>query len=225
MDMKYRVIRSDRRTISLSISDAGEVVIRAPVHCPDAYIESFAREKWGWVEKHMPAVQACLADRAAFTLQPGMTLPVLGQERPVEASPDGKTAWKEGTWLVPDLPFEELKPQIISLYRKLGAAWLPPRVQMRAREMGVTYGRITVNHASRRWASCSASGNLQFSWRLIMAPPEAIDYVIVHELSHRRYFDHSPEFWALVSCYCPDWKAQKEQLNQLHQRLLHENWV
>ena len=226
MSRDYRVIRSDRKTICMAISDTGEVLIRAPRRCPDSYIETFARENWGWVETHMPAVQATLADRAAYALRPGMTLPVLGREQPVEAAPPGQPARREaGVWQVPDLPFEELRPQIMELYKQLGRLYLPPRVQDRAAEMGVTFGRITVNSACRRWASCSANGSLHFSWRLLMAAPDAIDYVIVHELAHRRYFDHSPAFWALVAQFCPDWKARQADLKRLHERLLHENWV
>lgn len=223
--MEYRVIRSRRKTISLSISAEGEVVIRAPYGCSNAYIAAFAREKWGWVEDHMAQVQSCLEDRAAYRLQPGMTLPLLGVEMPVIASQDGQAAYRGGQWQVPPLPFEALRPQIQAIYKGIGRSYLPPVAERMAKRMGVTYGRISVNSANRRWASCSANGNLNFSWRLVMAPPEDIEYVVIHELAHRSYFDHSPDFWALVAQYCPDWQARKASLNQLHQRLLHENWV
>jgi hypothetical protein len=223
--MDYRVIRSDRRTISMSISKEGEVLIRAPRRCPASYIEAFAREKWGWVESHLPQVQSCLADRAAYALRPGMTLPVLGREVAVLPSPDGSTAFRDGRWFVPEAAFETLKPLVREQYKIIGRAYLPPRVEALAKTMGVTYGRITVNSANRRWASCSANGNLNFSWRLLMAPPEDVDYVIIHELAHRRQFDHSPAFWAIVSQFCPDWQARKSSLYALHRRLLHDNWV
>ncbi len=223
--MNYQILRSKRKTISLSISPEGEVVIRAPYHCPSTFIDAFARKNWEWVETHLPQVQACLADRAAYALHPGMTLPVLGTERPVTESPDGETRYLDGVWQIPSVPFVELKPQIQKQYNAIGRAYLPDQVAAQAQVMGVTYGRIRVTGANRRWASCSATGDLNFSWRLLMAPPDDVAYVIVHELSHRRYFDHSPAFWTFVAHFCPDWQTRKASLQALHQRLLHENWV
>lgn len=83
---------------------------------------------------------------------------------------------------------------------------VPPRVAAFARRMQVTYGRITIRNQTGRWGSCSSTGNLNFNCLLMLAPAEVLDYVIVHELCHRRQMNHSPAFWQEVANVLPDYK-------------------
>ena len=80
------------------------------------------------------------------------------------------------------------------------------------RKNRVSYGRITLRQQKTRWGSCSANGNLNFNWLLILAPPEVLDYVVVHELCHRRQMNHSQAFWNEVSAVLPGYKEQKKWL-------------
>lgn len=81
-----------------------------------------------------------------------------------------------------------------------------------ARKMGVTYGRITIREQKNRWGSCTSEGNLNFNWRLIFAPEKVLDYVVVHELSHRKEMNHSPAFYAVVASVMPEYKACEKWL-------------
>jgi predicted metal-dependent hydrolase len=76
----------------------------------------------------------------------------------------------------------------------------------------VSYGRITIRNQKTRWGSCSGKGNLNFNCLLMLAPPEVLDYVVVHELCHRREMNHSPRFWALVEQVLPDWRQRRQWL-------------
>ena len=100
---------------------------------------------------------------------------------------------------------------------------LPPRVRFFAERMGVTYGRITIRNQRGRWGSCSSAGNLNFNCLLMLAPPEVRDYVIVHELAHRKQMNHSAAFWEEVEKVLPDYRRQvkwlKEQGSQLLARM------
>ena len=79
-----------------------------------------------------------------------------------------------------------------------------------ARIMGVTYGRISIREQKTRWGSCSSAGNLNYNWRLIFAPEEIVDYIVVHELAHRLEMNHSKAFYNIVESVLPDYrKAQK----------------
>lgn len=89
---------------------------------------------------------------------------------------------------------------------------IPPRVQYYAARMGVTYGRITIRNQSTRWGSCSSQGNLNFNCLLMLTPAEILDYVIVHELAHRKQMNHSDAFWAEVAKVFPDYKARVKWL-------------
>ena len=73
-----------------------------------------------------------------------------------------------------------------------------------ARRMGLSFRRLSVRDQKSRWGSCSARGNLSFSWRLILAPPFVLDYLAAHEVAHLAHHDHSPRFWALVRAHCED---------------------
>lgn len=89
---------------------------------------------------------------------------------------------------------------------------IPQRVEFFARLLGVDYGRITLRFPRTRWGSCSAKGNLNFNCLLMLAPPEVLDYVIVHELCHRKELNHSPRFWAEVEKICPDYRVHRQWL-------------
>jgi predicted metal-dependent hydrolase len=91
---------------------------------------------------------------------------------------------------------------------------IPARVAHFAPIVGVSYGRITIRNQRTRWGSCSGKGNLNFNCLLMLAPPEVLDYVVVHELCHRREMNHSPRFWALVEQVLPDWQAQRLWLKE-----------
>lgn len=89
---------------------------------------------------------------------------------------------------------------------------IPPRVRQLAARMGVTYGRITIRNQQGRWGSCSSMGNLNFNCLLMLAPAEVLDYVIVHELAHRKEMNHSPAFWAQVEAVLPDYRQREKWL-------------
>jgi predicted metal-dependent hydrolase len=91
-------------------------------------------------------------------------------------------------------------------------AYLAERAPLFARSLGVCYGRIRVGRARRRWASCTAGGDLNFTYRMAFLPPELADYIIVHELSHRKEMNHSPDFWRVVESVMPDYRERRKAL-------------
>ena len=91
---------------------------------------------------------------------------------------------------------------------------IPTRVEYFARIIGVTYGNITIRNQKTRWGSCSSKGNLNFNCLLMFAPPEVLDYVVVHELCHRKQMNHSKAFWAEVEKVFPDYKKSIKWLKE-----------
>ncbi len=100
------------------------------------------------------------------------------------------------------------------LYRKRAKEQLEQRCAYFAGIMGVDYNRITIRAAKTRWGSCSSGGNLNFHWKLILMPPEILDYVAVHELAHRKEMNHSSRFWAEVRAVLPDYEDRRRWLRE-----------
>ena len=110
------------------------------------------------------------------------------------------------------LPDYVAHPELEAAYRKRARTQLEARAAYYAGLMGVTYNRIAIRAARTRWGSCSAQGNLNFHWKLILMPPEVLDYVVVHELAHRKEMNHSARFWAEVERILPDYKRRRKWL-------------
>lgn len=91
---------------------------------------------------------------------------------------------------------------------------LEEKCQLYAKRMGISYGRITVREQKTRWGSCSAKGNLNFNWKLILMPEEILDYLVVHELAHRIEMNHSPAFWRAVEREIPDYRERRMWLKK-----------
>lgn len=90
----------------------------------------------------------------------------------------------------------------------------PERTAYFAKRMGVDYGRITIREQKTRWGSCSSKGNLNFNWKLVLLAPELLDYVVVHELAHRREMNHSAAFWKVVEAELPDYWERRARLKE-----------
>ena len=90
----------------------------------------------------------------------------------------------------------------------------PERTAYFAKRMGVDYGRITIREQKTRWGSCSSKGNLNFNWKLVLLAPELLDYVVVHELAHRREMNHSKNFWKIVEAELPDDRERRRRLKE-----------
>ncbi len=91
---------------------------------------------------------------------------------------------------------------------------IPQRTAYFAQRMGVSYGRITIREQKTRWGSCSSEGNLNFNWKLVLMPERVLDYVVVHELAHRREMNHSERFWAVVAAVLPDYRERRQELKK-----------
>ena len=174
-NIEYRVIRSNRRSVSIVIAADADPVVRSPVRMTDRAIAEFVASKQDWIVKHMEKMRQRAAKRAAahsFS--------------------------------------EEERKELIRKALKI----IPDRVAHFAPIVGVTYGKITVRDQKTIWGSCSTKGNLNFNYMLAALPDEAVDYIVVHELCHRKEMNHSPKFWAEVEKVIPDYKRIRKWLKE-----------
>ena len=101
-----------------------------------------------------------------------------------------------------------------NVYIRKAKETITKRVSYFARLMGVSYRNITIREQKTRWGSCSSEKNLNFNWKLILLAPELLDYVVVHELAHRREMNHSKNFWKIVEAELPDYRERRRRLKE-----------
>jgi hypothetical protein len=213
------IIRSRRRTISLEITRDAGILIRAPVRVPKSYIRKFFTEKEDWVNRKIREISS-RPTRPEREFKNGEKFLVLGEYYELEILSGSSAGISLGEKLyVGELRTREIRDLLIEWYRKKAIEIFPARVAGYSAILDYTPKKIRISDARRRWASCSTSGTLSFCWRLVLAPPEVIDYVIVHELSHMRQPDHSPRFWEKVRAAMPDYERRKQWLRE-NERLL-----
>lgn len=117
-------------------------------------------------------------------------------------------------------PEERITVEELRHLAQEAAEYIPGRVSFFAKLLDVGYGRITIRNQKSRWGSCSSKGNLNFNCLLMLTPPEIIDYVIVHELCHRREMNHSPLFWKEVERILPDYKKHRKWLRDNGEKIM-----
>jgi len=125
-------------------------------------------------------------------------------------------SYSKGRFLLAKLHVPNARHIFEKWYRFQALCIIKERIRPYAAKSGLAYSKIAVTGARRRWGSCSSKGNLNFSWRLVMAPPEIIDYVVVHELVHLAVPNHSAHFWRKVSALYPNHRQARQWLNKNH---------
>ena len=198
-----QIIRSKRRTIAIIVHRDGKVVVRAPLKTPERLIRAFIESKSGWIEEK----KALAAKHVALPVKKfmgGEKFLLLGREIPLRVVDGQKTAL---TFRDEFSLSKKALPGAQSVFEKWYQARareiLTERVIFFAQKFGLRYDKIRISSARTRWGSCSSRGTLSFTWRLIMAPLEVVDYVVLHELAHLKVKNHSPVFWAEVARMCP----------------------
>ncbi|MCL2401523.1 MAG: M48 family metallopeptidase [Oscillospiraceae bacterium] len=221
----YTLVRSRRKTVAIYVTKDATVEVRAPLSMPKSSIDSFVQAKSQWISSHQASIKNRLAEKAAFTLNYGDMLTLCGKTYPVlEKDTDASGFDGEAFRVPPGLASDEIKKAAVQIYKSAAKHLLTHKTAAFAEQMGVTPSAVKINSAKSRWGSCSGKNSINFSWRLIMADEGVIDYIVVHELAHIRELNHSPRFWAIVQDMLPDYKARKQRLKALQDKLSREDW-
>lgn len=206
-----KLVRSKRKTLSLIVETDGTLTVRAPLRMKETDIWQFIETKKDWIKRKQNQARKDASVSRQYV--DGEMFWYLGQEVQLRIVPDGKPA------LVMDDFFQltrSAQPQAESVftvwYKKQARKVLTERVDYFARKYRFKVGKIRISSAHTRWGSCSSKDTLSFTWRLVMAPLEVIDYVVVHELCHLKEMNHSKSFWAQVENILPDYKQRRKWL-------------
>ena len=115
-------------------------------------------------------------------------------------------------WIPYDADYEQRRILLEKWYRRQAEQLLSEKAAFYAERLGVSFADIRIKDQRSRWGSCSSVGNLNYNWKLVLMPPEILDYVVVHELAHIVHKNHSAKFYALVAEYLPDYKEREKLL-------------
>ena len=215
--MEYQLIRSRRKTIAICIARDGGVIVRAPLHVAQSIIDRFIQEKQSWIQEKSGQMAERDALRRKFQISTGSELPLLGKTYPII---QGERVTFDGTqFSIPNEELITLKPKLIALYKSLADQVIPQRTASFSRQTGWVPTGVRIGSANTSWGSCSGKNKLNFTWKLVMADPEEIDYVIVHELAHTVEHNHSAHFWFLVESVLPDYRIRRSKLKRLEENL------
>lgn len=195
------------RRISLRIDPARGAVLMLPVKARLAEGERFLLAHRVWLAERLARLPGPVA------LGDGATVPLLGVPHPVRHVPGARRGvWVEdGEILVSGLP-EHVGRRTADFLKTEAKRLIAPRAQDMATRLGRKPGRITVKDTKSRWGNCSSSGDLAFSWRLVLAPEQILDYVVAHEVAHLVQMNHSPAFWAVVESLVGDHRPARRWL-------------
>jgi len=214
---QYSIIRRPKRkTASIVVRADNRVEVLAPSDMPASLIDAFIRQKSAWIHQKLYFNNEIRAKYTPKTFQPGELFHLLGKAYALRVHQGRRAIRCVGQELIVSHPAPEPQTtasQISRWYRQQAEAHIQSRCLLLADRVGKEPKRIGIKSYKSRWGSCHHDGRIYFNWRLMMAPEEVIDYVVVHELCHLIHGNHSKDFWALVQSIAPDYKEAKKWLD------------
>jgi len=222
--IEYTLTRSNRKTVAIYVRVDG-VEVRAPLRTPKRDIDKFVLSKEKWIINKQAKLAIQARERKSFRLTYGSTVTYRGKPCLIVAISNERPDFKNGQFCIPsNLSPEEIKEACIKIYHMLAKRDLTEMTSYFAERMGVKPAAIKINSAKSRWGSCSEKKSINFSWLLIMADDDVIEYVVVHELAHIIELNHSKRFWAIIEKILPDYKTRRKRLKDLQTQLSKEDW-
>lgn len=209
------IIRTRRRTIALEIQTNARLVVRSPLSVSDKYLQELVNRKSDWIsQKKKLILEKGLSDTKKEFVHGGEFL-YMGEKYKLYIVDGQEPAliFSQAFYLSSNyLP--QAREIFIQWYKKEAMRIIIHRTESLSQSAGLTYRRVKISNAAKRWGSCSHNGNLNLSWRLIMSPLLVIDYVIVHELAHLTVKNHSRTFWNRVRVLFPGYEQHKKWLKK-----------
>jgi len=204
------------KRVAIRVKGGGKVELIIPQRASFKSAHKFLLEKESWIRSR--AVVATPEKQASISV--GEYITILGKPRLIMLAAVKTINLENEQISFPEHVNDNLKFELRIFLLSLLKNILENDVKEFANVLGVEYKKISLSNALTRWGSCTADGNLKFSWRLVFAPISVIQYVVAHEVAHLVHMDHSKKFWNTVAKIYPDYKAQRAWLKK-HGATLH----
>ncbi len=205
--LKMEIVESNRKTMSMRLLDDLVLQVRVPFNTPKKVIDEVVNKHHNWIQKRVNKINLRQKQRKKNVVL------WLGKLYPIVFSDEYNIPTIRDLTLIINKKYEN--DYILHLekwYKENALKIFNERAYMYAKLLGVSYSKIKLSNARTRWGSCSSKGNINLSWRLIMASLEISDYVIIHELAHRLEMNHSANFWKHVESVLPNYKNARKWL-------------
>ena len=212
------IIRSNRKTLSVCIDCFGKLTVRAPRRCTDERIFAFLQEKEGWILRQKSKTQGAGIDLPKENLN-GYCFLLLGEKHRITLTSEKYIRFEAEKREI-FVPEKNAKDRLVKWLKENAKRIFGEWTSRRAREMSASFQSVEISPARSKWGSCAFDNAIRYSFRLLYAPKDVIDYVIVHELAHTKHKNHSPAFWQEVAKWKPDYKEKRKWLKD-HAALMH----
>lgn len=220
LPMIDRLLRCDRKSIGLIVERDGSLTVRAPKRVGANAIDEAVRVKADWIFHKQEQNRARMRLHPQHGYVQGERFEYRGASCLLALRGGFKSvALVNGMLVAPLISTDKIRDKVCAWYKLEARRVMQERLSLYASRMGVACRAFRLSSAQTRWGSCNNSGGISLNWRLVAAPLNVIDYVVVHELSHIRYLDHSAAFWKTVEQVLPDYRQSRAWLKE-HQALL-----
>lgn len=210
-----QVIRSNRKTFGLEVKPNGQLIVRAPKSATKAQIIDVVSKKATWIEKTQSRLAEQYTNLGPKTFSQGETFWYLGEQYPLRLTKRQRPALElDGAFYLSKSAQHRAKEVFIEWYREETRTITHDLIKNYGRKYHFKVHQVRITSARTRWGSCSGKNNLNFTYRLSMAPMQVIDYVVVHELVHLKHRDHSKGFWDAVAEIKPGYRQERDWLKK-----------
>jgi len=208
-----KIIRSNRRSLTLSILKDGKIVVKAPIRLKESEINRFITQKQDWIQNKLATVTTTLA-KYDDVINYEKCL-ILGNKYEIKVADTKKINAEGGILYFPKkiLPEKRLK-YLKNWYKKLASNVLETRINMLAQKYGLSFNNFKITDTKGKWGSCNTKGLICINFRVIMLPDFIVDYILTHELCHLIEMNHSRKFWLNVLNFYPQTKHAKNALKE-----------
>lgn len=216
--LSYKIIRRKRKTIGIKITEEGEIIVFSPLNISEKTIDTIVKSKEKWIRDKLEEIDRIGAGQKKKEFKAGETLLYLGEFITLEVLESNA---RKSSGLISNNTIKVfvsdgierkehiIRDTVINVYKQEAKRTFTERTNLYSRIIEVRPQRIVIKDQKTLWGSCSSKGNINYNYRLIMAPVEIIDYVVAHELCHLKHMNHSKEYWKVVQSVLPDYKERR----------------
>jgi len=211
-----KIIRTSRRTLSLSISKNGELIVRAPRRLSLDYIFQFIQQKEKWINNKQRSIKDNMSfNYDVINYNKFLVLGKLYSKKEINKVKQAEMVSNEIIVPSTEDSLRQLRA-VERLYIKMARELLFERTEYFASLMKLNYETLKIIRSHSKWGSCDAKGNIKLNYKTIMLSPKVVDYIVIHELSHLIEMNHSKEFYRVVEAVMPNWIEQRTELKKMN---------